>query len=344
MPKLQEAMTADKPYWLSVKKLQWVVWIGFTLFLVFYNANKWVEETRYAVYSAIIASASYLPAVYGNANFLWPRFFEKRKIYQYLFFSVAFIGLLVVLRMFVEEQLLMPLHNRFYNWNISHFSLTLITVSLAYLFGAFLRMAINYVSLSRTQEALKRRQAQTELDLLKQQVQPHFLFNTLNNIYSLAHAKSDNTTVAIDKLANIMRYFTEDAPCEKVSLQTEINFINNYILLEQMRMPYPVRFEKEIAGENAVLPPMLLMPFIENLFKHGVDKTKPGNEALIKLVVHNGTLQYRVKNKLQADWKNGNGTGLSNLKKRLDLLYKDGYTMTAQRNGVYFDAFLEIPL
>jgi LytS/YehU family sensor histidine kinase len=175
-------------------------------------------------------------------------------------------------------------------------------------------------------------------------VQPHFLFNTLNNIYSLANIKSDNTKVAIAKLAGIMRYFTEDAPKEKVPLQTEIDFINNYISLEQLRMLHPVKFNIHFSNENILLPAMLLMPFIENLFKHGIDKTKESNEAELQLSIANNRLHYTVKNKICPNMKNGSGFGLANLKKRLDLLYGNEYTMQAKKNGAYFEASMEIPL
>jgi sensor histidine kinase YesM len=337
-------VTESKTHRWSARTLQVVAWLCLLLFLVFYSANKWSEEPRYAIYSALIAGISYIIAVYGNAEFLWPRFFDKGRTGLYILYTILFIGVLVVLRMYVENILLMPLHGKFYDWNVSHLSLSVITVSVAYLFGAFLRMGVSYINLSRTQEEMKRRQATTELELLKQQVQPHFLFNTLNNIYSLAHAKSDDTTIAIDKLAGIMRYFTEDAPKEKVSLHTEINFINNYISLEQLRMLHSVKIEKNISEENVQVPPMLLMPFVENLFKHGIDKTRSDNEAFISLKVDNGRLYYTVRNKLMPDNKPGTGIGLSNLKKRLDLLYKTDHRFNAAAVNGYFEAGLEIPV
>jgi len=337
-------MNQTRSYHSSVQAMQIIVWVCLTLFLVFYSANKWAQEPRYAIFSALIACASYAPAVYGNAHFLWPRFFAKGRTVLYVIYSILFIGIIVVARMLIENAVLMPLHHAFYDWNLSHFSLSVITVSVAYLFGAFLRMAINYVTLSKTQEEMKRRQTMTELELLKQHVQPHFLFNTLNNIYSLAHSKSDNTTVAIDKLANIMRYFTEDAPREMVSLKTETGFIENYILLEQMRMLHPVSITKKMDNADTNLPPMLLMPFIENLFKHGVDKTRDDNEAFIELSVNDGRLFYQVKNRMYGEVTEGNGTGLNNLRKRLYLLYGNDQQLETRTDGNHFYASLNIPV
>lgn len=106
----------------------------------------------------------------------------------------------------------MPLHKRFYDLKSPHLSLVFLTTLIAFLFGTLLFITKNYIGLLKKQEELKAQQLSTELNLLKQQVQPHFLFNTLNNIYSLANARSENTKIAIAKLADIMRYFMEDAP------------------------------------------------------------------------------------------------------------------------------------
>lgn len=244
----------------------------------------------------------------------------------------------------VENAVLLPIQHVFYNFGIPHISLVFITNAIALLFGILLHIAKNYISLLKRQEEMKTQQVAKELDLLKQQVQPHFLFNTLNNIYSLAHAKSDNTKIAIAKLADMMRYFTEDAPKEKVTLQTETNFINNYISLEQLRMVYPLQIKTEFATENIQLPSMLLMPFVENLFKHGVDKTRNDNEAILQLQVTGNRLRYTVKNTLAAADTNGSGIGLSNLKKRLDLLYGEDYILRVKPNGKYFEAYMDIPL
>jgi sensor histidine kinase YesM len=334
----------DKKHEISVsfRWLQILLWAIFILGLYVYSSNKY--GIRFSLYSTCIAMMSYLLAVYGNSHFLMPRFFKNNSVVIYLLYAVFFIIAVVLLKTSLERIVLLPYHKVFYTMQLPHVILGFITVVIAFLFGGFLYTARNYVSLLKQQEKMKTQQLTAELNLLKQQVQPHFLFNTLNNIYSLANAKSDNTKIAIERLADIMRYFTEDAPKEKVPLQTEIDFINNYISLEQLRMVYPVRMNINFTRENIPVPTMLLMPFMENLFKHGIDKTKNDNEVLVKLSVQNKRLQYSVKNKLHPETKNGTGFGLSNLKKRLNLLYGDDYTMTVKENDTYFEAYMEIPL
>jgi LytS/YehU family sensor histidine kinase len=283
-------------------------------------------------------------AVYGNSLFFMPRYFTQKKIFIYLIYSFLFLLTVVVIRILLEYKLMLPFHKKFFFLDFSHFALGFLTVTTAFLFGGFLYAAKSYVGLLKKQEVMKTQQIAAELNLLKQQVQPHFLFNTLNNIYSLAHAKSDNTKFAIAKLADMMRYFTETAPKEKTPLQTEIEFIKNYIDLEQLRMVYPLKISMEITTSNVNIPTMLLMPFVENLFKHGVDKTINTNEAHIQIQISDEKLTYFVKNTMQATDKKISGSGLSNLKKRLELMYGDNHIFSAKCKDHFFEALMEIPL
>jgi sensor histidine kinase YesM len=334
-------------YYNTTKKLfiglQIILWLIVFLIWLVYGGIKW-RSYSYAFAVSLVSFSCYAILIYGNSFFLLPLFYKKEKRWKYFLILVLFFASVCLLRLFLEHRILFPIQGVFYNYGLPHISLVLTTNLIALLFGILLHVAKNYIGLLKVQEEMKTQQIATELNLLKQQVQPHFLFNTLNNIYSLANVKSDNTKVAIAKLAGIMRYFTEDAPKEKVPLQTEIDFINNYISLEQLRMLHPVKFVIHFSNEKILLPTMLLMPFIENLFKHGIDKTEENNEATVQLSIENNRLHYTVKNKLCTGMKNGSGFGLANLKKRLDLLYDNDYTMQAKENGAYFEASMEIPL
>lgn len=337
-------MMEDKRFQLSIsfRWLQALLWVVFFLALMVYTFNKY--GFTYSLYGAFIAVTAYLLAVYGNSSVLMPKYFKKGRIRVYIICSLSFIAVIVALKVWLEYKLLLPYHKVFFNLQLPHISLGFLTIITAFLFGGFLHTAKNYIGLLKQQEEMKSQQLVTELNLLKQQVQPHFLFNTLNNIYSMANAKSDNTKIAIARLADIMRYFTEDAPKEKVDLQTEINFINNYISLEQLRMVHPVHIEADFGQQHIQLPTMLLMPFVENLFKHGVDKTKNDNEAILKLYIENGRLHYSVKNRLFPELTNGSGFGLANLRKRLHLLYDNNYRLETKKNGLYFESYMEIPV
>jgi sensor histidine kinase YesM len=322
--------------------IQALLWLICALVYITYGSIKW-RSYEYAVIVTIVGFSFYMVLIYGNSLWLMPKYFSKSKKGLYVVYATLFFCAVCAVRLFTEKLVLFPIQKVFYNIGLPHISLTFITSLIAFLFGILLFIANNYIYLLKRAEVLKTEQISNQLHLLKQQVQPHFLFNTLNNIYSLANAKSDNTKVAIAKLADMMRYFTEDAPKEKIGLQKEIIFIENYIALEQLRMLHPVQFNIQFTKENIELPTMLLMPFVENIFKHGIDKTKADNAASLTLTIHNKKLQFSVSNKI-VELDKEKGVGLDNLKKRLTLLYDNNYVLTTTSNNNIFEAFMEIPI
>ncbi|MFC0772578.1 sensor histidine kinase [Terrimonas alba] len=322
--------------------LQVSIWTIFYIFLLLYTLQKW-EYPKFGFWAATIATIAYFFAVYSNAHWLIPNFYKRGKKVAYLSLSVIILAVLQLVRMYAEYRILLPLHLKFYSWTLSHFSFVFITNFLAFAFGALLRVSIDYLSLLQRQQEMKTRQLSTELNLLKAQVQPHFLFNTLNNIYYLAYTKSDHTAEVIAKLSEIMRYFVDEAPKEKVPLSTEIQFLKNYIELEQIRMLHPVKAKFMIeADESILLPPMLLIPLVENIFKHGVDKTVEENNVAIKLKRLDQQLVFSTCNQVgPALTDRQNGAGLMNLRKRLAILYGDNFELTTSLENGNFKASLK---
>jgi len=189
--------------------------------------------------------------------------------------------------------------------------------------------------------------SQAELNLLKSQVQPHFLFNTLNNIYYEAYREAPRTAKLIERLSDIMRYFVDESPKDEVSVNTEIQFLENYIALEKIRIRHGIElnFVHECAPDLRI-PPMLLMTFVENIFKHGIDKSSSENKIEISLVQQKGSLIFKTKNLLHE--KPGNdepyGFGIKNLRKRLQLLYGEKFELRIITADNFFTAFLKVPL
>jgi sensor histidine kinase YesM len=177
-----------------------------------------------------------------------------------------------------------------------------------------------------------------ELSLLKSQINPHFFFNTLNSIYSLAIIKSDKTPEAVIKLSEIMRYIIYDTERKVVPLSKEVEYIANYIELQRLRLSknIKVNFKTELGPEDPVIEPLLLLPFIENAFKHGVDNEQGGSIEV--LITQSGrTLQLHVENPLIEEppiAQNGSsGIGLNNTLKRLNLLYQENFSLTSGPSG-----------
>ncbi|RPD39643.1 sensor histidine kinase [Chitinophaga barathri] len=325
---------APRQVWLQIG-----IWTLFYAFMIAYSIYKWDGEWIPAILSVTISVACYALIVYGNSHWLYPRYSGRR----YVLYSFLFFTAMLALRMGLERLFLGGI-NVFYTWTAGHFTFSGITLVIAFFFGSLYRIALDYVQLRRHQEALRHQHRTAELNLLKAQVQPHFLFNSLNNIYYLAYIKSDLTPGLIARLAELMRYFVEEAPKEKVLLQTEIDFLNNYIELERIRMRHQIdiRFEQcEIPGDLSV-PPMLFIPLVENVFKHGIDQLRTDNEASLRLEIQDGVLSFRVRNKLAAAPVLNGGNGLQNLRKRLR--YLDGIQLTAARENGYYHAGIDIPL
>jgi two-component system LytT family sensor kinase len=186
----------------------------------------------------------------------------------------------------------------------------------------------------------------SELAFLKSQINPHFLFNSLNNIYSLAYQKSDKTPEAILKLSEIMRYMLYESNENKVALSDEIRYLENYIELQKLRFKNAAYIKFEINGDiqNQTITPLVLISFVENAFKHGVATDKE-NPIRIVLNVASDKLFFQVINKKNNQNKDDTGgIGLQNVKRRLDLLYRAQYRFHIEDNQDLYNCELYLNL
>ena len=218
---------------------------------------------------------------------------------------------------------------------------------LIYVLSLVFRIAIAYFTLKQQTEEILLQKSQAELNLLKSQVQPHFLFNALNSIYYRVYKVDPPSAGLIERLSDIMRYFVDESPKDAVPVSTEVAFIENYMELERIRIRHgaSIHFEKAYNPELRI-PPMLLMTFVENIFKHGIDKSRRQNQITISLVQQNDYLLFKTSNR-KTDPEPANqpgGFGIINLTKRLRMLYGDKFELTIDDEGELFTAFLKIPL
>lgn len=200
--------------------------------------------------------------------------------------------------------------------------------------GTSIRVTESWYENEKQKKEMENQKLGAELSLLKSQINPHFFFNTLNSIYSLAIIKSDRTPEAVVKLSEIMRYIIYDTERKLVPLSKEIEYIANYIELQRLRLPddIKVKFTTNLGESDAVIEPLLLLPFVENAFKHGVDVEK-GGKITISINLTGQELRLHVENPLVENnysQVNGqSGVGMNNTLKRLKLLYQDRYTLSA---------------
>ena len=187
--------------------------------------------------------------------------------------------------------------------------------------------------------------AQAELSFFKAQINPHFLFNTLNNIYSLAISKSDNTAPSILKLSKMMRYITEEATEDFVPLEDEIACLENYVDLQRLRLnaKTKVDFKQEGKFQNKLIAPLILMTFVENAFKYGVSN-RFENVIEIKVKVDESGISFFCKNTIfETNTQNERkGIGIANTQKRLDFLYPNHYKLKIDQQEKTFEVNLEL--
>jgi len=295
---------------------------------------------------ALLNTAFYAAIIYGNISFLYPIVYERNHRGWYVVAVILLLVLIGTLRGLISWYI----YVKFFSPHPEPFSYQIIlnyTLAgiLLYILSFIFRIALAYFKLKKENEVILLQKSNAELSLLKSQVQPHFLFNTLNNIYYEAFLEAPRTAHLIERLAEIMRYFIDDSLKEKVTLDAEVQFLESYITLEQIRVLHGVEIDFLKQYEHGLLlPPMLLITFVENVFKHGIDKAGINNKLTIKLVQDNGFLHFTTMNTVVEQQQIIPGIGLKNLTQRLALLYQDTYELKTTTADKIFTAYLKIPL
>ena len=189
-----------------------------------------------------------------------------------------------------------------------------------------------WFSLSRRAQQLESEKLKAELSYLRSQINPHFFFNTLNNLYGLALKNSKKTPEVVLMLSELMSYIIYEADKEIVPLSKEIEQIERYIALEQVRYENRFTIELDVSGDVDLftIPPLILLPFVENSFKHGVNKSSTGGWIAIKIEVEDDQLKFKIENETYtqpSDKSRNGGLGIENVKKRLNLLFPENHIL-----------------
>jgi hypothetical protein len=214
------------------------------------------------------------------------------------------------------------------SWWLNSVRLVVITSTYAFL----IRLAIGWFDSQKLKSELLLQNQTSELALLRSQVNPHFLFNTLNNIYSLVYKKSEEAPAAVMKMSSIMRYMLIDAAADRVLLEKEIDYLKSFIELQQLRTRQKDFVSLTISGETEgrTIVPMLLIPFVENAFKHG-SRNVPSPGIIITLNAEAGWILFEVSNYLKKGQEvphdHVRGIGLNNVRRRLELLFPGKHTL-----------------
>lgn len=316
------------------------VWISILFFFLYLGGKGKINYQAVVIvlYFGIINIAVF----YVNYLLILPRFLNQKK---YWWCALSML-LLVVISGFVKYGLASVFRDMIlvrgikkYHLGFGEYYMGAVMVSCFFLFlsTAFKFMTDWFVN-EKVKSKLENEKLAAELAFLKSQINPHFLFNSLNNIYSLAYQQSAKTPEAILKLSEIMRYMLYESNDDKVELSKEIRYLENYIELQKLRFKDRACVQLHVQGEpdGQSIMPLVLISFVENAFKHGV-ATDPEHPIRICMDIRPQQLLFKVQNKISNQNKDfTGGIGLLNVKRRLDLLYKNRYELSIENNqGIY---------
>jgi sensor histidine kinase YesM len=218
---------------------------------------------------------------------------------------------------------------------------------LIFVFSTGIKVINEWLRSEQRTKEIANEKLHAELSFLKAQINPHFLFNTLNNIYALASDQSDQTAPAVMKLSSIMRYVLTEARNDVVPLEKEIQFTTHYIELQKMRLTDRSSIDFIIKGDplGRQIAPLLLLPFVENAFKYGIS-TRERSPIKILLEINKDSMNFSITNHKHINTTlklaDNTGIGIHNTKRRLDLLYEDRYKLTIDDGPVEFSVHLNI--
>src|SRR6478752_2270107 len=305
----------------------WWVYLSFFLYQITSRGTEidWervLTITTNQVFFALLIS-------YLNYFIFLPRFLAHKKVWRYLAEFILPFALLMLMRIHVERYLIDGYsHQEEYLYR-TRFVVQLITTNLfIVIFVGMLRFAVDWFELEAKKKEMENEKLMAELNFLKAQINPHFLFNTLNNLYYLAYSKSENTTEVIAKLSQMMRYMIYDSNHPKVLLSKEIEYMQGYISLERMRLnnQIPIQFDVKGNIDNVWITPLIFITFLENAFKHGVSNNNPDAWVNISIELEGKECVYIVKNSkptVKNETGEKSGIGLQNVQRRLALSYPE---------------------
>jgi two-component system, LytTR family, sensor kinase len=324
-------------------------WLLFIMLVGGFNISMHEGEPWTQIFSLpyLLFFGFYFILFYLNAEVLFPKLYLKQ---QYtLYFSIAFLLFLVVFFIQPFDQLVRlhdggphppgsfrgpppPFDGPRPQRRRLHIDITgIILFLVVWLIGSFLQIIKDWRLSQQRAARAEAEKVNAELSFLKAQINPHFLFNTLNNIYSMAITNHEQTAASIMKLSNIMRYVTDEASNHFVSLQSEVNCMRDYIDLQRMRLSDRAHVSFSVTGnlEGIAIAPLLLMTYIENVFKYGISNHEP-SKISISIETKNGTIVFFCQNRIFTTERRTErtGIGLKNARLRLQQSYPDHHILS----------------
>jgi sensor histidine kinase YesM len=315
-------------------------WGALLLVILLQNdLSDWEFEDYYSIIGLIVFIGI---AVYINLYYLIPRYlFLKKYLHYGISVSILILStsLLIAIWMSKFDQI---------NW-FSRFIVMVINVVFSLLMTSAGKLLFEYLQKMIKLKEIENKQLKAELNLLKSQVNPHFLFNTLNNLYGIITQNENQKASEVTlKLAELTRYLLESSKKEKVSIKRELQFIEDYLCLEKIRFSNNTDIKFDISGidKEVFIAPLLFIPLVENAFKHGLQTVTEKSFAHFSMAIQGNDLFFEARNSIGKKFKNHStsGTGITNLKNRLQLIYPEKHQLEIENTANFYKVTLHLEL
>ena len=337
----------------SIKKISWHLLFWISLFGAWYFFRYDSFSTRaLAAKLTLLKVADLALMVYISNYILVPYLLYRRKYFLFGLIFIALVFSFSILKMYLESLIM---HNpgmfslktrfkaRMYDNTIPHF--LLVSTGVAF------KLLLDHAKAQKRIGEIAKEKAETELNFLKSQINPHFLFNSINSVYFLIDKKNEDARNALHTFSEMLRYQLYECNGSRVSLKKEIAYLKDYISVQRLRKNKNLQLHFEVTGDenNTVIEPLLLIPLVENAFKH-LSNFDDGKKDLINICLdtEGDNLVFMVENTVSKNTvkviQNESGIGLNNIRRSLELLYPDKHRLTITNNGECFKTQLEIKL
>ncbi len=325
--------------------LFWIVLL-FVLILMDFNKVGWPLVLPQKLVDVVF----YALIIYINLDYLIPRHLSKKSFWVYVALLILLVVVLTPIKIAIQVMLFSeaPSFQSYFIQNQSYFFMSMFLVgSSSTIYGIISDWFIH----QSEKIELQTQTMQSELKFLKSQINPHFLFNTLNNLYALTLKKSDDAPEIVLKLSEMMRYMLYECNEPFVPLYKEVTYMRNYLDLERLRQHGQIDLKFAVSGDidHQKIAPLLLIPFIENSFKHGLSNQINHGWVRIKLNVDDDLLEFSIENSKVASQpklthRKSGGIGLVNVRRRLNLLYADQYELKIRNEPNRYHVMLKLTL
>ena len=321
------------------------------LIAVFFSLEEPAYGFWFRLTNALLLGLFYMGIVYFNLLYLIPEYLSQKKIFRYILLLLVSLLIASPIRTFLfylKFNAHPDLQLRVLETQVEQYLASLFIV----LSSTVLKIISDWLRQQRKLRELTTQNLQSEIRFLRSQINPHFLFNTLNSLYALTLKKDDSAPAIVLKLSDMMRYMLYESNSEKVPLKKEVDYIKNYLELEKLRHgeKTEVYFELEGAMSDQKITPLLFIPFIENCFKHGVNKSLENSVVHLHMKLENSKIWFQIRNSKPADLNSlesandVGGIGLENIKRRLKLLYPGKHHLEIRDKSDEYIVNLELML